>query len=160
MSVSKPISNRQNAQLVRAPKSLLALLLMALGLQGCASYPLANVEPDDPEYAPVLVPNELPRTISAGSLYQSVAGMSLYEDRRAYRSGDIITVMLNERTVSSKSTETSVGKSTDLSMTEGTILGRVVDLKGNSLLADVAQDRTFDGNGETCLLYTSDAADE
>jgi len=149
MSVSKPISDRQNEQLVRSPRFLLALWLMALALQGCASYPLADVEPGDPEYAPVLVPSEMPRAISAGSLYQTVAGMSLYEDRRAYRSGDIITVILNERTISSKSTETSVGKSADLSMTEGTLLGRAVDLKGNSLLADLAQDRTFDGNGET-----------
>ncbi|MBT8139314.1 MAG: flagellar basal body L-ring protein FlgH [Gammaproteobacteria bacterium] len=125
------------------------LCIVMLVLQGCASYPMHDVEPDSPEYAPVLVPSEVPQRISQGSLYRTIAGLSLYEDRRAYREGDIITVLLTERTVSSKSTETSVGKNSGISIGNDTVLGRDIDFKGHSMETSVGQDRSFDGSGET-----------
>lgn len=126
---------------------LLWSLLALFG--GCASYPLEDEKPDNPEYAPVLVPTEMPQALSQGSLYRTVAGLSLFEDRRAYRAGDIITVVLNERTVSSKSSETSIGKDASIDFGEDTILGRGVNFKGHSLLTDLDQGRDFDGSGET-----------
>lgn len=132
-------------------KYFIKLTLVFAGVSlmfGCASYPLQDAEPDNPEYAPVLVPSEVPERISQGSLYRTIAGLSLYEDRRAYREGDIITVLLTERTVSSKSTETSVGKNSGITFGDDTILGRDIDFKGHSLETGVSQDRNFDGSGE------------
>jgi len=132
-------------------KKISRLLLVALPMvvTACSSYPLKDVEPDDPKYSPVTTLHQKPEQISTGSLFRSAENLSLFEDRRAYRVGDIITVVLNERTVSSKSTETTIGKSADVDFGEDTILGRNIDLKGHSLLTELAQDRTFDGSGET-----------
>ena len=49
-----------------------------------------------------------------GSLFQDNYMFSLYADKRAYRVGDILTVVLNERTQSSKSADSSLDKSTDI----------------------------------------------
>jgi len=48
-----------------------------------------------------------------GSLFQDNYMFSLYADKRAYRVGDILTVLLNERTQSSKSADSSLDKNTD-----------------------------------------------
>lgn len=132
----------------KTASSRLFIFVLAAVLQACASYPLHDEQPDDPKYAPVKTLVNIPRPVSQGSLYQTVAAMSLYEDRRAYRIGDIITVSLNERTVSSKSAETTVAKDSDVNFGENTILGRAVDFKGHSLLTDIGQSRGFDGSGE------------
>ncbi len=124
------------------------LLVTIVLLAGCSSYQIADQKPNDPEFAPVLTPTEMPRALSDGSLYRTVAGLTLYEDRRAYRVGDIITVVLNERTIASKSSETSVGKDAGIDFGEDNILGRNVDFKGHSLLTDLEQNREFDGSGE------------
>ncbi|WP_404338606.1 flagellar basal body L-ring protein FlgH [Pseudoalteromonas mariniglutinosa] len=47
-----------------------------------------------------------------GSLYSDSYMFSLYADKRAYRVGDILTVVLNERTQSSKSADATMDKST------------------------------------------------
>jgi len=127
----------------------LQMFVLILLIAACTSYPLKDVQPDDPAYAPVTVMGNTPQQISQGSLFRTAENMNLFEDRRGYRVGDIITVLLNERTVSSKSAETSIEKSAGVSIGEDTLLGRVVNFKGHSLLTNVDQDRTFDGSGET-----------
>jgi len=125
----------------------LALVAMIL-LSGCAVSPLSE-KPDTAEFAPVAVPSKSSLPLSAGSLFSDEVGVNLYDDRRAYRAGDIITVTLNERTVSSKSAETKIDKDGKVDFGEDTILGRLVDVKGNSLLTNLEQSRSFDGSGET-----------
>ena len=124
--------------------ALSALLL----LSGCSVTPLSE-KPDTDEFAPVSVPSKSSLPLSAGSLFSNEVGVNLYDDRRAYRAGDIITVTLNERTVSSKSAETKIDKDGKVEFGEDTILGKLVDIKGNSLLTNVEQSRSFDGSGET-----------
>ena len=74
--------------------------------------------------------------------------MNLYNDRRAYRAGDIITVSLNERTVSSKSAETKIEKDANVNFGADTVLGQPVTLHDNTLLTSVNQTRGFDGAAE------------
>ena len=128
----------------RCQLALSALLLMS----GCSVTPLSE-KPDTDEFAPVSVPSKSSLPLSAGSLFSNEVGVNLYDDRRAYRAGDIITVTLNERTVSSKSAETKIDKDGKVEFGEDTILGKLVDIKGNSLLTNVEQSRSFDGSGET-----------
>ncbi|MDA8963050.1 flagellar basal body L-ring protein FlgH [Pseudomonadales bacterium] len=128
----------------RCQLALVALLL----LSGCAVSPLSE-KPDTAEFAPVAVPSKSSLPLSTGSLFSDEVGVNLYDDRRAYRAGDIITVTLNERTVSSKSAETKIDKDGKVDFGEDTILGKLVDIKGNSLLTNLEQSRSFDGSGET-----------
>ena len=76
-----------------------------------------------------------------GSLFQDSYMFSLYADKRAYRVGDILTVILNERTQSSKSADSSLDKST------GFDVG--VPLAGNLNVSDfnlgVGSSTKFDG---------------
>lgn len=51
-----------------------------------------------------------------GSLYSEQSMFSLYADKRAYRVGDILTVVLSERTQSSKSAGSSLDKSTGIDL--------------------------------------------
>jgi len=123
-------------------------LTSVLLLSGCAINPLSE-KPDTAEFAPVTVASKSSLPLSAGSLFSDEVGVNLYDDRRAYRAGDIITVTLNERTVSSKSAETKIDKDGKVDFGEDTILGNLVNIKGSSLLTNLDQSRSFDGSGET-----------
>jgi flagellar L-ring protein precursor FlgH len=125
-----------------------SLITVALMGTGCSGYRIHDEKPDDPNYAPVYSVAPPPQPINVGSLYQPVSGMSLYADRRAFRVGDIIMVQLDERTIASKSTETSASKDSSITFGEDNILGRTVDFKGHSLLTGLDQQRGFDGSGE------------
>lgn len=132
----------------RFSKLIQLVAISMLLLAGCAVVPQAE-KPDTPEFAPVSVPSKSNQPVSAGSLFRPEVGVNLYDDRRAYRAGDIITVTLNERTVSSKSAETKIDKDGKVDFGEDSILGNLVDFKGSSLLTNIEQTRAFDGSGET-----------
>jgi flagellar L-ring protein precursor FlgH len=125
------------------------IFAVVLQLAACASYPLQDERPDDPAYAPVITAAHKPEQISTGSLFRSSANLDLYVDRRAYGVGDIITVMLNERTVSSKSAETTIDKDAQIDIAEDIAFGNVISLEGNTMLTDIDQTREFEGSGET-----------
>ena len=82
-----------------------ALMLMV----GCAGHP--SLEHPDylvPEYQPVDVPRQEER---GSSLYSPYTEVSLFEDVKGYRRGDIISVLLAERTAAQKSSGTNLSKS-------------------------------------------------
>tara|TARA_Y100000782_G_C10187224_1_gene267488 strand:+ start:5031 stop:5759 length:729 start_codon:yes stop_codon:yes gene_type:complete len=76
-----------------------------------------------------------------GSLYSDSYMFSLYSDKRAYRVGDILTVVLNERTQSSKSADSNLEKNTDVDVS--------VPFAGNLNVADfnlgIGSSTEFDG---------------
>lgn len=86
-----------------------------------------QVKPDDPYFAPVM-PRQVdqPRPEN-GSLYQQGQGLSLFGNTNSHRVGDIITITLDEQTVSTKSSGVAIDKEADVSLLEGgngTFLGR------------------------------------
>ncbi|BAN49757.1 flagellar basal body L-ring protein FlgH [Metapseudomonas resinovorans] len=85
---------------------LLPLLGVAL-IQGCVQ---PAPRPNDPYYAPVLPRTPLPAAQSNGAIYQAGFETNLYDDRKAYRVGDIITITLNERTQASKNANSQIQK--------------------------------------------------
>ncbi|HVL01169.1 MAG TPA: flagellar basal body L-ring protein FlgH [Dongiaceae bacterium] len=97
------------------------LLSFSLLLAGCATAP--NPAPGDPRYSPVAPVAPAPATAAVGSIYASGAGISLWEDKRARRIGDIITVMLEEKTISSKSNKTDIKKEDTLDMEVNSLMG-------------------------------------
>lgn len=84
------------------------VLMWVFLLSGCATE--RKSRHDDPFYSPVFAVKPVAPENNSGSLFQPGYGMQLYEDRLARRVGDIITVMLSEKTVSSKSTGSNVKK--------------------------------------------------
>lgn len=83
---------------------LLAGLLL---VSGCVA---PTAKPDDPYYAPVLPRTPLPAAQNNGSIYQAGFENGLYDDRKAFRVGDIITITLNERTQASKNANSNLQK--------------------------------------------------
>ncbi|WP_157471671.1 flagellar basal body L-ring protein FlgH [Gilvimarinus agarilyticus] len=117
--------------------------LAALWLSGCASY--APPQPGDPHYAPVVSAAHQEPVQTSGSLYHE-RSMSLFTDSKARNVGDIITIMLTERTVSSKSSGVNVSKDSSTSLPAGTILGMTPTLNGVPFDTSVTQEREFNGD--------------
>lgn len=94
------------------------LCVCVMSLVACQSLPER-----DPAYAavrPVALP---PLQSNSGSIYQAGYDVRLFEDSRARRVGDLLTINLVESTNASKQAATELSKSTDTSITNPTILG-------------------------------------
>ncbi len=127
----------------------LAILSAFIVLQGCASTQLV-VKPD-PLYAPVAIQEQQYTPILNGSIYQEGRSVRLFEDNKAFRVGDILSVTLSETTSAKKSAATNTSKQDDLSTgAAGTLLGIAPTFKGSNLLANsLTGNRAFAGSGDT-----------
>ena len=98
-------------------------MLLLAAASGCQVILPRNQPLDDGD--PPVLPDYPGATViaSPGSLYGSGTSMRLFDDLKAYRPGDILTVILQESTVSSKKADTSVGKDASASITTPTLLG-------------------------------------
>lgn len=124
------------------------LLLGSIVLTGCGAQQLAPEPGSDPFYAPVVAPSQPVEAPSNGSLYSRNYAMSLYGDAKAMRVGDIITVLLDEQTTSSKSSNISVTKDSDIGISEGTVLGSGISMNNLSLLTNINGQRDFSGEAD------------
>lgn len=116
--------------------------------------------PNDPHYAPVMPEAPPPRPVSIGSLYKEGHELSLYGDRVAHRVGDMITVLLKEKTDANKAASTNSKKSSKTDITNPTITGSPVQFnspgwlplqsnKDNSLHFNMQGERDFAGTGDS-----------
>lgn len=92
---------------------IVSLLGIATALGGCVSPP---PKPNDPYYAPVLPRTPLPAAQNNGAIYQAGFEQNLYDDRKAFRVGDIITITLNEKTQASKKANSDIQKDSKTKM--------------------------------------------
>ncbi|MFT5720200.1 MAG: flagellar L-ring protein precursor FlgH [Motiliproteus sp.] len=122
--------------------------LAMLGLAGCATQ--VPPKPDNPYFAPVPpAAMATPKPVD-GAIFHAGTSLSLYEDSKARRVGDILTITLTERTQSSKSSETDVGKNSNIQIAAPTVFGSPLSIGGNPLSASLAGGtRTFSGTGDT-----------
>ena len=104
---------------------ILLTVLSATALSGCVSPP---PKPDDSYYAPVLPRTPLPASQTNGSIYQAGFETNLYDDRKAYRVGDIITITLSERTQASKSAGSKLNKTSNTSLGLTSLFGAGVSV--------------------------------
>ena len=116
----------------------------------------------DPAYAavrPVALPD--PQRTD-GAIFNVGSNVSYYEDYRARRVGDILTVKLEEKTTGEKKSATTVSKSNSNNITSPTILGSGVQFdapgilplasnNNNDLSVNLASDSAFDGSGDSDL---------
>lgn len=126
-------------------------LSLALLVSGCASELLGPKPGDDPSYTPTrpVNPPVTERPVS-GSLYRASYGMHLFEDTVACRVGDILTIVLLEKTDATKNAGTDIAKKSD----DKTTLAATASGMGMLPIpatADLsaAADRTFAGNGKS-----------
>ena len=122
------------------PVCVLAVLLLA----GCKSAPKK-----DPEFAAVAPPEMPPAPMGNGAIYQAGYERSWFEDVRARRVGDILTVKLVEQTDASISNSTDVSKTSTTSITNPTLFGKVPSfLNGANLSFDLESSSDFSGEGD------------
>ena len=99
---------------------LLSLLSLSLLLAACVA---PQPKPDDPYYAPVMPRTPLPPAQNSGAIYQAGFETNLYDDRKAFRVGDIITITLNERTQASKNANAQLSKDSNTNMGVTSLFG-------------------------------------
>jgi flagellar L-ring protein precursor FlgH len=86
----------------------------------------------------------MPPPSNNGSLFNDRFGMSLYGDKKAMRTGDIITVLLDEDTQGSKSSQSSSQKSSEAGLNAPIIAGGAPI---EALSATIQGERSFSGRG-------------
>ncbi len=123
-------------------KSWAVAVVLLVGCAGRQEFipPETNTE----EYAPPVLDYTLPEAKS-GSLYRHQYTMTLFQDRRAYRVGDVLTVQLSEETESSKKAGTQFGKSSTVDFATPTIGTKTIDELGVSIDGS----RNFDGSASS-----------
>lgn len=83
-----------------------------------------------------------------GTIYSSGTDMRLFEDRKAARVGDILTVRLAEKTNATKNSQTTTGKTTEAELGNPTVFGRSLSKDGTPLFSgSLSGSSTFDGKG-------------
>ena len=133
--------------MIISPRNTLILLLAGLfQLYGCTS--VIGVQPGD--YPPAMPPQPVAEKPTNGALYQASTSISLFDDVKARRVGDTITVVLNERMQASKSASTDASKDSSLDTGSPVLLGDMVTRKGDDILNNAWEtEQSFDGEGSS-----------
>lgn len=114
-------------------------------LSGCSTIDLKH---DDYSPVPPVAPVYEPP--SDGSIYRSGTDVRLFEDLKANRVGDILTVRLVEQTNASKNSQTSTSKATEATLANPTVLGRAITKNGKALFdGSLSGDNSFNGAGSS-----------
>jgi flagellar L-ring protein precursor FlgH len=119
-----------------------ALLAAAAGCSG-RSGPEATVATPPAGYA--MAPVDA--GASGGAIYQQASAVLILQDAKARRVGDVLTVILNERTQASKSNSTDVSKNSSIDMPAPVLLGKQVTRNGLPLSNSVETGQEFNGKG-------------
>ncbi len=107
-------------------------------------------KPNDPVFAPIYPAQPVAAEFNGGSLYQTGFGVSLYDDRKAYRVGDVITVTLDESTQAQKDADTDFSKNSTATISEPTAFGKTFkDIFGVDLAASLDATRSSDGEASS-----------
>lgn len=139
-------------------KKLIRLFILATALLLTAC--MSTTAKRDPAYAavrPVAV-QEQPR--HDGAIFNVSNNISLFEDYRARRPGDILTVQLDEKTDAEKETETTISKDNENNIANPTVFGTnpqfnlpgflpLVSNKDNNLNFGLSSNSDFSGQGDS-----------
>ena len=128
---------------------VIILLALVIAVSGCAS--LQEPQANDPYFAPLQPEVPARPLLQNGSLFAQNYSNSLYSDNKARHEGDIITVVLKERTQASKNAKTEMKKDSSTSFEPMVGLGgRNVSVAGNVLQfgADSASDYKGDAKAD------------
>jgi flagellar L-ring protein precursor FlgH len=131
--------------MIRRCHKLILVATVVLFASGCASIEVFE-ESYDPPYPtePVYTPP------TSGAIFNNGSDVRLFEDRKANRVGDILTVSLKEQTNASKNSQTSTSKATEATIGNPTVFGRALSKNGTPLFdGSLSGDSSFDGAGSS-----------
>ncbi len=131
-------------------RNLTVSLLAALALGGCVSTQNQQVVQDDPYYAPMYPDPQTENMVQTGSLFNGYLANDLYADKKALRTGDIITVVLKEYTQASKTAKSETKKETDANVDPVIGLGGdTVNIGKQSLQFGLGSDASYKGDAKS-----------
>lgn len=138
-----------------------AILFITLPLAGCAS---SNIK-SDPAYAPARPQPAAAALVNNGAIYQTSSAepgynLALFEDQRARRVGDMLTILLVERTNASKEAKTNTKKENAVDIKNPTLLGATPQFstpgllplnsnRNNTLATTLDSTQNFSGSGDS-----------
>src|SRR3569833_335153 len=93
------------------------LMLAVLALAGCATAP----QHSSPAFAPTAPRPEMLPPATEGAIFQSGREISLFQDTKARRIGDMITIVLVEKTQATKQATTNSSKDQEVTMKNPTL---------------------------------------
>ncbi len=135
-------------------KVLIAGLIFGL-LNACSTTRL-EVLPD-PQYAPVDMKSAQFQPVNNGSIFQVGRSVRLFEDNKAFRVGDLLSVTLSESTNASKSAATNTGKEDEIDIGVTALLGTVPTYNGDSFFNNtLSSERDFSGSGDSAQSNSLD----
>ena len=133
------------------------LAIAILLLSGCTS--LTGPEPGAPEYRSVAPPSAPPPQARKGAIYQAGHELVLFEDVRARRVGDMLTVLLREQTDAEKSASTDINKESSngvelqsSGLNDGTGISNLLNIGGifdQDRSVSMDQSSEFEGEGDS-----------
>lgn len=133
----------------------LPLLGAVLLFSGCAT-----MQPPQDSYRPTLPAAYTSMEIHGGGIYQASRDVRLFEDVKARRIGDVITVILQERTSASKSAKTAADKEQQTTVVNPTFFGASPQFnlpgfipldsnRDNNLQQNLSATREFEGEADS-----------
>lgn len=125
---------------------LFSLAFGALCLSGCATQKVAG---PSPEYAPVIPEQVAAQSLPTGSIYNQGHADSWFGEKKAYRVGDIVTVVLDEAIDADATASNSASRTTNNDVLTASQLAKWGSV-GGILPSDLGQTAiSSDGSGTT-----------
>lgn len=112
---------------------------------GCAAVPQQQAMESPAEMVTVATPSPASR----GAIYRAGYEAALFEDIKAQRVGDILTVLLVEKTDASKKASTSTKKDNDFDIKNPTFFGNLGGIANSTLANQLNAKRDFNGEGDS-----------
>lgn len=121
---------------------------------------VSNEVKRDPAYAAVRPVATAPVERNDGAIFDARSNMTLYEDYKARRVGDILTVRLEERTDAEKEATTTIDKTSTNNINNPTLFGTtpqfslpsglpLANTDNNNLAFSTGSNSSFEGEGES-----------
>jgi flagellar L-ring protein FlgH len=117
---------------LKQTRQLSVVALLCLLTAACS---MNHTAISDPEFSAVRPISARPLPILDGSIYRAGFNVALFEDIKARRIGDIITIILQESTNSSKTADTTTLRENAIEIAAPTIFGQGVNRKGAPILS-------------------------
>jgi len=110
----------------------------------------ATTKRGDIDFAPAMPASYTGPIQHTDSIYQASSAWLLHEDTKPRRVGDMLTVILEERTDAKKSADTDTSKKTDSAIAAAQILGAPVTYNNRDLLATkLSSEYDFEGESSS-----------
>ncbi|MBU2869984.1 flagellar basal body L-ring protein FlgH [Colwellia sp. E2M01] len=137
-------------QIIEKVAKFFSLSLLIAVTTACSNtIELSKALPNDPDFAPIMPEEEEERIVPSGSLFKPNYVNNIYSDSKAHRVGDIISVILSEKTQANKNAKTELKKENETNLDAVTGFGGVpVSINGESLSFGLSQDSNFKGDSK------------